>query len=57
MEYGMPFSSFREKMICYLWVHKKYKQPYLDIIEGKRFEHPALIIEKRSRMKAMLFDP
>jgi len=53
----MPFSSFREKMICYLWVHKKYKQPYLDIIEGKRFEHPALIIEKRSRMKAMLFDP
>ena len=27
------------------------------IVEGKRFDHPALVIEKRSRMKIMLFDP
>jgi hypothetical protein len=56
-KYGMPFFCFRGKMFCYLWVHKKYKQPYLGIVEGKRFDHPALIGEKRSRMKIMLFDP
>lgn len=56
-KYGMPFFCFRGKMFCYLWIHKKYKQPYLGIVEGKRFDHPALVIEKRSRMKIMLFDP
>lgn len=56
-KYGMPFFCFRGKMFCYLWIHKKYKQPYLGIVEGKRFDHPALVSEKRSRMKIMLFDP
>lgn len=56
-KYGMPFFCFRGKMFCYLWIHKKYQQPYLGIVEGKRINHPALIIEKRSRMKIMLFDP
>ena len=56
-KYGMPFFCFRGKMFCYLRIHKKYNQPYLGIVEGKRFDHPALLIEKRSRMKIMLFDP
>ena len=56
-KYGMPFFCFKGKMFCYLWVHKKYKQPYIGIVEGKRIDHPALIPEKRSRMKIMLFDP
>ena len=56
-KYGMPFFCYKGKMFCYLWVHKKYKQPYLGIVEGQRFTHPDLIIEKRSRMKIMLFDP
>jgi len=55
-KYGVPFFCFRGKMFCYLWIHKKYSQPYLGIVEGKRF-NPALISEKRSRMKIMLFDP
>jgi hypothetical protein len=29
----------------------------LGIVEGNRFEHPKLIIEKRSRMKIILFKP
>ncbi|HRG39255.1 MAG TPA: DUF1801 domain-containing protein, partial [Bacteroidia bacterium] len=41
----------------YLWFHKKYKQPYLGIVEGKQMQHPLLIQEKRSRMKIMLLDP
>lgn len=56
-KYGMPFFCYKGKMFCYLWVHKKYKQPYIGMVEGKRFSHPELIIEKRSRMKIMLFDP
>lgn len=56
-KYGMPFFLYKGKMFCYLWVHKKHKQPYIGLVEGKRFDHPDLIIEKRSRMKIMLFDP
>ena len=56
-KYGLPVFCFRGKMFCYLWIHKKYKQPYLGIVEGKRFNHPALVSEKRLRMKIMLFHP
>jgi len=55
--YGMPFFYYKKKMFCYLWVHKKYKQPYLGMVEGRRLHHSKLISENRSRMKIMLFDP
>jgi hypothetical protein len=55
-KYGMPFFCYKGKMFCYLWVHKKHHQPYIGIVEGQRFDHPNLIIEKRSRMKIMLFE-
>jgi hypothetical protein len=56
-KYGMPFFCYKGKMFCYLWVHKKYKQPYIGMVEGKRFDEPFLLQEERSRMKIMLFDP
>ncbi|MGZ8511269.1 MAG: DUF1801 domain-containing protein [Chitinophagaceae bacterium] len=56
-KYGMPFFCYKGKMFCYLWVHKKYRQPYLGIVEGKKVNHPDLIIEKRARMKILLLDP
>ncbi|MDB5157125.1 MAG: hypothetical protein JWR50_1832 [Mucilaginibacter sp.] len=56
-KYRMPFFCYKGKMFCYLWVHKISHQPYIGIVEGKHIEHPDLIIEKRSRMKIMLFDP
>ena len=56
-KYGMPFFCYKGKMVCYLWVHKKYGQPYLGIVEGKKIDHPDLIIEKRARMKILLLDP
>ncbi len=43
-------------MFCYLWFHKKHKQPYIGIVEGGLFNEPFLIQEKRSRMKIMLID-
>lgn len=56
-KYGMPFFCYKGKMFCYLWIHKKINQPYLGIVEGKRIEHPQLLLEKRARMKIMLIDP
>lgn len=57
LKYGMPFFCYKGKMFCYLWYHKKHQQPYIGIVEGKHFNEPFLIQEKRSRMKIMLFDP
>ncbi len=31
--------------------------PYIGIVEGKRIDHPNLLIEGHSRMKIMLIDP
>lgn len=56
-KYSMPFFYFRNKMFCYLWVHKKYKQPYIGLVDGNKLDHPALLQEKRSRMKILLVDP
>ena len=53
----MPFFCFKGKMFCYLWFHKKLKQPYIGIVEGNRFEECFLLQENRSRMKIMLLDP
>jgi hypothetical protein len=57
LKYGMPFFCYKGKMFCYLWIHKKFKQPYLAIVEGKHFDEPFLIQENRSRMKIMLLNP
>jgi hypothetical protein len=56
LKYGMPFFCYKGKMFCYLWLHKKYKQPYIGIVEGKHFDEDFLLQENRSRMKIMLFD-
>ncbi|MBL7718340.1 MAG: DUF1801 domain-containing protein [Flavipsychrobacter sp.] len=56
LKYGMPFFCYKGKMFCYLWTHKKTGQPYIGIVEGKHFDQPFLIQEKRSRMKVMMLD-
>jgi hypothetical protein len=56
-KYRMPFYCYNGKMFCYLWVHKKFLQPYIGIVEGKKISHPDLLQEKRARMKILLLDP
>jgi hypothetical protein len=56
-KYRMPFYCYHDKMFCYLWVHKQHKLPYLGLVDGKKLNHPELIIEKRSRMKIFLLNP
>ena len=53
LKYKMPFYCYKGKMFCYLWVNKKTKQPYIGIVEGRKLDHPLLVMEKRSRMKTM----
>jgi hypothetical protein len=55
-KYGMPFFCYKDKMFCYLWLHKKYAQPYIGIVEGNKLKHPDLLQEKRARMKILLVD-
>jgi hypothetical protein len=57
LKYGMPFFSYKGKMFCYLWFHKKYQQPYIGFVEGKLFNEDYLLKESRSRMKIMQIDP
>ncbi|MNY25924.1 hypothetical protein D3C86_1597370 [compost metagenome] len=56
-KYRLPFFYYKGKMLCYLWLHKKYQQPYIGIVNGNRIDHPDLIVEKRARMKILLVDP
>lgn len=51
LKYGMPFFSYRGKMFSYLWVQKKDLMPYIGFVEGKRLEHPELVLGDRKRMK------
>jgi len=56
LKYGMPFYSYKGRMICYLWTHKKLRQPYLGIVDGGLIDDSRLLQEKRSRMKIFLMD-
>ncbi|MCB9045489.1 MAG: DUF1801 domain-containing protein [Chitinophagales bacterium] len=55
--YRMPVYYYKGKMFCYIRVHKKYKEPYIGVVEGGKIEHPNLLKEDRARMKIFLIDP
>ena len=55
-KYKLPFFYYKGKMLCYLWIHKKYKKPYIGFANGYLIDHPDLLVEKRSRMKILLID-
>ena len=55
-KYKLPFFYFKGRMLCYLWIHKKYKQPYIGFVDGVLINHPYLLQEKRARMKILLIN-
>jgi hypothetical protein len=55
-KYSMPIFCYKGKMFCYLWVHKKCKQPYIGFVEGKHLIHKALLQEERVKMKILILD-
>jgi hypothetical protein len=56
-KYRMPFYCYNGRMVCYLWVHKKHKLPYIGFVDGHAVDDPDLLVEKRARMKILLVDP
>ncbi|MEQ1733209.1 MAG: DUF1801 domain-containing protein [Bacteroidia bacterium] len=56
-KYKLPCFCINGKMLCYLWIHKKYKQPYVGIVKGNELNYPELLIENRKQIKIMLFNP
>lgn len=56
-KYRTPFFCYRNKILCYLWIHHKTQQPYLGVTDGKRIEHPQLHSEGRARVKVLSLDP
>lgn len=56
-KWGLPFFVYKGKNCCYLWTHKKYKQPYIGFVDGSLMDHPELLKEKRSKMKIYLINP
>jgi hypothetical protein len=55
-KYGMPFYDYNGKMLCYFWLNKMTKQPYIGFVDGGKMIHPVLIQEKRARMKIFELD-
>lgn len=55
-KYKLPFFYYKGKMFCYLWVHKKFKQPYIGIMDGHQLDYPELLKEDRKRVKILLVD-
>jgi len=56
-KYGMPCFYYRDKILCYLWVDKKTKEPYILMVEGRQMDHPKLEAGDRARMKILRVDP
>ncbi|WP_421942935.1 DUF1801 domain-containing protein [Pedobacter sp.] len=55
-KYGLPFYYYKGKMFCYLWIHKKFHQPYIGLVDGNKIDHEDLLQEKRARMKILLIN-
>jgi len=55
-KYKLPFFYYKGKMLCYIWFHKKFKQPYIGFYNGHLLNEPDLLKENRSRVKILLFD-
>lgn len=56
-KYRAPFFYFKGKRICYLWMDKKTKEPYIGIIDGHLINHPSLEKGDRKQIKIMRVDP
>ena len=54
-KFGGPFFCYENKILCYLWVDKKRKQPYLAMYKGHQIEHPLLGAEGRVMIRVMRF--
>lgn len=57
VKYGMPFFSYKGKMFCYFWFHKKSKEPYIGFMKGKFMKNKSLVAGDRKLIKILAVDP
>lgn len=53
-KWSAPFFLYRKKMLCYVWLDKKTKAPYLGIYGGDALQHPALVQKDNAKIKKLL---
>jgi hypothetical protein len=53
ISWGMPFFAYQNKSICYLWIDKRNKEPYIGFMDGHKIHHPKLIKGDRKRIKIL----
>ncbi len=53
LKYGAPCFCVGKKIICYLWMDKKLKEPYILVADGNLIDHPLLELGNRKRMKIL----
>jgi hypothetical protein len=53
-EFNLPFFYYKEKMLCYIWIHKHYKCPYIAFANGDMLDDKELLEKKRINMKLLL---
>jgi hypothetical protein len=57
LKYGMPFFSFNNKMLCYFWINKKTRLPYISFKDAQQLPFPWLEHANRTRFSIMNIDP
>ena len=57
LKYGLPMFLYKGKMLCYFWIDKKTKAPYIGFMKGKYLDHQKLEQGNRKLVKAYAIDP
>jgi hypothetical protein len=56
-KYGAPCFLLDKRIMCYLWIDKKTRHPYILLNNGNALQHPALERGDRKRMKILPINP
>jgi hypothetical protein len=56
ISWGMPFFTYCNKSLCYLWIDKKSNTPYIGFMDGNLMQHHALVLGDRKRIKILLIN-
>ncbi|MCH2045180.1 MAG: DUF1801 domain-containing protein [Saprospiraceae bacterium] len=56
-KWNMPCFCYGKKILCYLSIDKKIKEPYILWVAGSQLEHPSLEQGNRTKMKILRINP